>query len=110
MIDYEYIKDDMRDAARQFQVLEVPYDPFQATQLSGEMVGEGFPMVEVGATVKNFSEPMKELEKLAHVDKKDNVFPNKERPENKIDGIVAEIMALSRAMLGGGAEIGMEAW
>ncbi len=132
VIDYEYIKDDMRDAARQFQVLEVPYDPFQATQLSGEMVGEGFPMVEVGATVKNFSEPMKELEKLvisgrfrhqgdpvltwmasnvvAHVDKKDNVFPNKERPENKIDGIVAEIMALSRAMLGGGAEIGMEAW
>ena len=34
----------------------------------------------------------------AKVDAKENVFPRKERPENKIDGIVALIMALSRAI------------
>ena len=77
-------------------------------------------MVEVGATVKNFSEPMKFLEALilekkisfqldpvlmwmmgnitARLDLKDNIFPNKERPENKIDGVVALIMALNRAL------------
>jgi hypothetical protein len=33
---------------------------------------------------------------VAHTDVKDNIYPRKERPENKIDGIVALIMALSR--------------
>jgi phage terminase large subunit-like protein len=81
-------------------------------------------MVEVRPTVLNFSEPMKTLEALvlqgkfrhdgdpvltwmasnvvAHLDAKDNIYPRKERPENKIDGIVALIMALARAMMGGG--------
>jgi phage terminase large subunit-like protein len=35
---------------------------------------------------------------VAHTDVKDNIYPRKERPENKIDGIVALIMALSRAI------------
>jgi phage terminase large subunit-like protein len=38
---------------------------------------------------------------VAHLDAKDNIYPRKERPENKIDGIVALIMALARAMMGG---------
>ena len=37
----------------------------------------------------------------AKLDVKDSICPNKERPENKIDGIVALIMALSRAIAGG---------
>jgi phage terminase large subunit-like protein len=38
---------------------------------------------------------------VAHLDVKDNIYPRKERAENKIDGIVALIMALSRAFLPG---------
>lgn len=94
--------------------------PFQATQLSTRMLAEGLPMIEVRPTVLNFSEPMKTLEALvlqkklthdgdpvltwmasnvvAHLDVKDNIYPRKERAENKIDGIVALIMALSRAI------------
>jgi len=120
VIDYSYIEDDLMQLKSLYEIIEVPYDPFQATQFSVRMLDEGFPMVEVGATVKNFSEPMKELEALifkeqinftdcpilmwmfgnvtARLDLKDNIFPNKERPENKIDGVVAIIMALNRAM------------
>ena len=80
-------------------------------------------MIEVRPTVLNFSEPMNTLEALvlqeklihdgdpvlgwmasnvvAHLDAKDNIYPRKERPENKIDGIVALIMALSRAITPG---------
>ena len=80
-------------------------------------------MIEVRPTVLNFSEPMKTLEALvlqgklthdgdpvlgwmasnvvAHLDAKDNIYPRKERPENKIDGIVALIMALSRVIVPG---------
>jgi phage terminase large subunit-like protein len=38
---------------------------------------------------------------VAHVVAKDNIYPRKERPENKIDGIVALIMGLSRAITPG---------
>jgi phage terminase large subunit-like protein len=75
-------------------------------------------MVEMRPIVLNFSEPMKELEALVlagrfhhdgdpvlawmvsnvvcHRDQKDNIYPRKERVENKIDGVVALIMALGR--------------
>lgn len=120
VIDYTAIEDDMKEVSKMCEIVEAPFDPFQATQFSTHMLDEGFPMVEVGATVKNFSEPMKEVEKLvrsrrivfqrdpvllwmfgnvvAHLDAKDNIYPRKERPESKIDGVVAIIMAMNRAI------------
>jgi phage terminase large subunit-like protein len=38
---------------------------------------------------------------VAKIDAKDNIYPNKERAEAKIDGVVGAIMALSRAILQG---------
>ena len=122
VIDFGWIEADLIDLASRFSIHSVAFDPFQATQLSTRMVAEGLPMIEVRPTVLNFSEPMKALEALvlqgklihdgdpvltwmasnvvAHLDVKDNIYPRKERPENKIDGIVALIMALSRAITG----------
>jgi phage terminase large subunit-like protein len=122
IIDFGYIEDDLREISKECQVVEVAYDPFQATQFATRMLAEGFPMVEMRAVVKTFSEPMKHLDGLivdgkfhydgdpiltwmfsnvvAHYDNKDNVYPKKERPENKIDGAIALIMALGRAMVG----------
>ncbi len=121
VIDFEHIENDLKELRSQVEIVEVPYDPFQATQFSIRMIDEGFPMIEVGATVKNFSEPMKELEVLiiskqiqfnldpvlmwmfgnvvAKLDKKDNIFPCKERAANKIDGVVALIMNINRITL-----------
>jgi phage terminase large subunit-like protein len=120
VIDYGIVEEDLLNDCSRFKVVEIPYDPFQATQLSQRMVAQGAPMVEVRPSVLNFSEPMKQLEALvlqkrihhngdevmawmmsnvvAHLDNKDNIYPKKERPENKIDGVVALIMALGRAM------------
>ncbi|MFX1761471.1 terminase large subunit [Paraburkholderia sp. A1RI-2L] len=124
VIDFGWIEADLIEMSSRFQVQGVAFDPFQATQLSTRMLAEGLPMIEVRPTVLNFSEPMKALEALvlqrrlihdgdpvlgwmvsnvvAHLDAKDNIYPRKERPENKIDGIVALIMALSRALVGDG--------
>ncbi|WP_449413206.1 terminase large subunit [Pandoraea soli] len=121
VIDFGWIEAELIDLASRFSVEAVAFDPFQATQLSTRMLAEGLPMIEVRPTVLNFSEPMKTLEALvlqgklihdgdpvlgwmvsnvvAHLDAKDNIYPRKERPENKIDGIVALIMALARAMV-----------
>ena len=120
VIDFGWIEADLLDLVLRFAVQAVAFDPFQATQLSTRMLAEGLPMIEVRPTVLNFSEPMKTLEALvlqrklvhdgdpvltwmasnvvAHLDAKDNIYPRKERAENKIDGIVALIMALSRAI------------
>ena len=132
VIDFEVIKEDLREFAGRFDVQQVAYDPWQATQLAQEMQAEGLLMVEVRQTVQNISEPMKELEAmtlrkvLAHgdcpiltwmasnviakLDVKDNIYPNKERPENKIDGIVGLVMAISRAIAGGEAPLDIDSF
>lgn len=107
----------LADMAR-FEVLAAAYDPWQATQLAQNMMSEGAPMVELRPTVLNFSEPMKQLQAMVyenrlhsdgnpvlewmasnvvcHMDTKENIYPRKERPEYKIDGIVAAIMAVNQ--------------
>lgn len=118
--DQNLIQDDLRIAKSIYEFREVAYDPFQANKFASELLEEGFPMVELGATVKNFSAPMKELEAaiisgrlhhtgdpvmtwmmsnvVAHVDKKENVFPNKQTSLNRIDGPVGAIRTFARAM------------
>lgn len=122
MLDYGRIEEDLQDLKSRFEIQEVLYDPFQATQLATRMAKEGFPMVEVSPTVKNFSEPMKELEGrvyarkivhngcpvltwmvsnvVCHRDAKDNIYPRKEQPQNKIDGVIAALMCINRAIQG----------
>ena len=122
VIDIEQVKQDLRRDREVHLLREVPYDPAQLTQFSAEMLADGFEMVEVRPTVLNFSEPMKKLSELVlqgkfhhngdpvlawmvgnvvfHRDHKDNIYPNKSAPANKIDGVIALIMALSRMMVG----------
>lgn len=118
VIDFSYIEEDLEADNKKFNVVDVPFDPWQATQLAQQMTAKGVPMIEFPATVRNFSEPTKEFEALVRQgllfhnnnpafnwmvsnlvvqeDRKGNIFPRKERPENKIDGPVAAIMALAR--------------
>jgi phage terminase large subunit-like protein len=116
--DFDVIEDDIKADSELYVFDEHGFDPYQATQLSSHLLDHGLPMVQVGQTVKNLSEPMKELEALvasgrfkhngnpvlewmvsnvvAHVDAKDNIYPRKEFPENKIDGVVAILIAINR--------------
>lgn len=120
VIDFNRIQDDLRAAKSRFEIVALAYDPFQATKFATELLDEGFPMIEIGQTVKNMSEPMKELESLVragrlhhdgdpllawavsnvvcHVDAKDNIYPRKELPQNKIDPVVALLEAFNRAL------------
>lgn len=120
VLDFDRVRQDLVEDFRQFDVKEVPYDPWQSTQLAQQLTLEGATMVEYRNTVANFSAPMKEIDALVragrlhhdgdqvmawmisnvvcHIDAKENIYPRKERPENKIDGVVGLIMALGRAM------------
>lgn len=118
--DFARIEDDLREIAGIVELVEVGYDPWQAAYLAQRLEAEGMPMVEVRQTVQNMSEPMKTLEAwvlegklihdgcpvmtwmmsnvVAHEDAKENIYPRKEFRENKIDGVVALIMAINRIL------------
>jgi phage terminase large subunit-like protein len=118
IVDMARICADIIELATQFRVEEIAYDPFQATMLVAELTKAGLTCVEVRPTVLNFSGPMKMLDGLiragliehdgspvmnwmvsnvtAPEDAKDNVYPRKERRENKIDGVIALLSALAR--------------
>ncbi len=120
IIDHEYIEDDIRAILSEHDVKAIGFDPWGSTQLSIKLAEDGAPMVEVPQTVKNLSESMKEVEALVHAgklhhgdnpvlnwmasnvtakeDKNENVFPNKEHKDNKIDGMVALFIAMNRIL------------
>lgn len=120
-IDYDYIEEDLDDICANFKPVDVAYDKFQATMLAGHMVKKGIDMVEYNHTVGNMSEPMKFVEALilkrlirhdnnpvmnwmmgnvvAFVDRKENVYPNKNKPHQKIDGPVCLIMGVGRSIV-----------
>lgn len=120
VIDFNVIEDDIRELPQQFAMQEIGFDPWQATQMATTLSAEGVPMVEVGQTVKNFSDPMKTIEALvkqkllahprnkvldwmvsnvtAQEDKKENVFPTKKTVDAKIDGFVGLCIAVNRAI------------
>lgn len=118
--DHAVIEDDIRFDARKYNVVNAGFDPWQASSMMQRLQQDGLPVLEYRQTVQNMSEPMKELEALvlqgrfhfdgdpvltwmisnvvAHIDAKENIYPRKERPENKIDGAVALIAAIGMAI------------
>jgi len=139
--DFGRIKDDIEELAGRFNMRELAFDPKEATFLIQEIQQEPwakFECVEISQGPVHMSEPMKEWEALiyagqythngdpvmtwmmSNVVKKQGrgggpvktYYPTKERDANKIDGPVAEIMAMSRAMLHVEEETdcGIEVW
>lgn len=118
VIDFEFIERDLLQWCSEFEVKEVPYDPHQAQQFATRMMHEGVPMVEVRQSTSNLSPPMKEFEALLlarrihHTNSpvlswmfsnvvvkpnaKGEIYPRKERPQDKIDGAVATMLAMNR--------------
>ena len=104
----------------QYDTLSMAFDPMQATQMIQTLMAAGLPVVELHQNLKNLSEPMKQLQALiyarrihfqknpvmewmlgnvvCHQDAKENIYPRKEKNEDKIDGAVALIMALNQAI------------
>jgi phage terminase large subunit-like protein len=120
--DMDVVVDDLVEFVKQFDVRAICFDPYQVTPLLGALQKRGVtvPLIKINQRVEELSAPMKELEAMvqgglvkhdgdpclawmmsnviSHRDKKDNVYPHKERYENKIDGAVAAMMAMHRYM------------
>lgn len=123
--DYKRIEDDIRDAAKMFSVQALAFDQSESGYLVNNLQQSfTFDCIDVPQGPKHISQPMKEMEAaiysgqmrhngdpiltwmMGNVIKKESrsggpvksYYPTKQNAKNKIDGVVAGIMALSRFM------------
>ena len=119
--DFDVLADDLRRDCQRFDVQEIAFDPALSMYFAGKLVEEGLPMVEIAQRAMFFTQPLLQVENLVLERKlafdgnpvmtwmvsnlvvKISRFnelrsPTKEREENKIDGVLAMLMALGRAM------------
>jgi phage terminase large subunit-like protein len=119
--DFDVLAEDMRGYCKQFDMQEIAFDPALSMYFAGKLIEEGLPLVEIAQRAIFFTPPLIQVENLVLEKKlkfdgnpvmtwmvsnlvvKVSKFnelrsPTKERPENKIDGPMAMLMALGRAM------------
>ena len=123
VVDYDFIVAEIVELSQRYALREIAFDPWNASGISTQL-GEhhGIQMVETRQGVKTLSEPAKNLEALivskkihhgghpvmawmvgnavVRRDVNGNIAPDKEKASDKIDGVVATIMAMSRVEMG----------
>ena len=123
VIHYGFIEKFIERLGETYNIREIAYDRWNATQMVQNLEDMGFTMVPFGQGFKDMSPPSKELFKLLmegniihggnpvlkwmagnvvmRQDPAGNIKPDKEKSVEKIDGIVASIMALDRCIRNG---------
>ncbi|WP_026664846.1 terminase large subunit [Butyrivibrio sp. FC2001] len=126
VIDYRFVQDFIEKTCEKYHVLEIAYDRWNATMLVQNLIDEGLTMVPYGQGYKDMSPAAKELYKLLmegkvihggnpvlkwmasnvvmEQDPAGNIKPTKAKSIEKIDGIVALIMAMGRAVVNEGSK------
>ena len=120
VIHYGFIEKFIEELGNHFNIREIAFDRWGAVQMVQNLEGMGFTVVPFGQGFKDMSPPTKELmkltleEKIAHgghpvlrwmmdniyvrTDPAGNIKADKEKSTEKIDGAIATIMALDRAI------------
>lgn len=120
VIHYSFIEKFIERLGEKFQIKEIAFDRWGAVQISQDLEEMGFTMAQFGQGFSSMSPPTKELmnlifeRRVAHggnpvlrwmmdnvfveTDAAGNIKPSKKKSTEKIDGVVALIMALDRAI------------
>lgn len=119
-IDLGLVRADMLEDAATVAVIEVPHDPWGAWQIAKQLEADGLLPVKIPMQVQYLSPAMKELNAAilggrfhhdghpvmgwmmgnvtTRQEANENVFPRKEREDAKIDGPVALMLGIYRAL------------
>lgn len=119
--DYDVIREDINALGARYDIQEIAIDRWNSTHLQTQLQGDGFDIVQFGQGFASMSAPAKELERLVQsnglrhggqpvlrwcasnvmveTDAAGNLKPSKKRSAEKIDGIVALVMAIGRAQV-----------
>jgi phage terminase large subunit-like protein len=118
--DYDYIRNRIGELNELFHIIDTGYDRWNASQLIIQLQADGFPMSAFGQGFKDMAAPSKMFEelilgkKLKHnnnpllrwsignvmveIDAAGNIKPSKKKSTERIDPVVALIMAVGRWM------------
>lgn len=119
-VDYRYIRKRINKLGEDYKFREIAFDPYNATMLAQQLADEdGFEMVEHRQGTVSMNEPMNQFMRLVLQQRirhgghpvlrwnatniaavrgpSDDIRPDKKNSADKIDGIVAAIMAVGRA-------------
>jgi phage terminase large subunit-like protein len=121
VVDYDRVRERIKELGTIYEIREVAVDRWNSTQLQTQLQGDGFTVVPFGQGFASMTAPTKELERLllerslrhggnpvlrwmasnvaVDQDAAGNLKPSKSRSTERIDGIVALVMALGRAMV-----------
>lgn len=125
VIDYDWILSYILEKAKVYNIIEIDYDPWNATQFANNAMNEGIECVEIRQGYRTMSEPTKDVEKLvlqkklitlknpvlrwafsnavAKLDPAGNVKLDKSKATQRIDPVISGITSHVRAMLGDGS-------
>ena len=114
VLDYDFVKADILQIAEIYDLQSTAYDRWNASQTIIDLQNEGMECSPFGQGYGSMGAPTKEFEKIEHfgnpvlrwmmastvvkTDPAGNIKPDKEKSSQKIDGIVASIMALGEWM------------
>ena len=126
VINYNYIQQKIEELNEIYNIVEIAFDRWGAVLLAQNLLDAGLNMGQFGQGYKSMSPPSKELmrlvlqKRIAHggnpilrwhmdnivvrSDPAGNIKPDKVKATEKIDGAVATIMALDRAIRNEGKE------
>lgn len=121
VVDYDRIRADINGLREKYNIRQIAVDRWNSTQLQTQLTGDGFDVVPFGQGFVSMTAPTKELEKLvvsrairhdgnpvlrwmasnvmAEMDAAGNLKPSKRKSSDKIDGVVALIMAIGLALV-----------
>lgn len=120
VIHYDFIEHFIEELGKKYHILEIAFDRWGAVQMVQDLEGMGFTVVPFGQGFKDMSPPSKEFYKILmegkmihggnpvlrwmagnvviDTDPVGNIKVTKAKSKEKIDGIVAAIMALDRCI------------
>ena len=121
MQDYEYIRQDINNIVNDYDLQSIAFDRWNSSQLIIQLSQQdGIPMSQFGQGYRSMSAPTKELEKLVlkkeinhlrnpvlrwqcenvslQTDPAGNIKINKQKSSEKVDGMIALVMALGEML------------
>ena len=121
VVDYGYIRKTINELGEKYRIHEIAFDRWNAEHIAQELDDDGYTLCKYGQGFKDMSPAAKDLmrltlqKRLAHgghpvlrwnmdnitikMDEAENIKPDKARSTEKIDGAVATMMALERAVV-----------
>tara|TARA_R110000803_G_scaffold43701_1_gene93001 strand:+ start:919 stop:2610 length:1692 start_codon:yes stop_codon:yes gene_type:complete len=119
--DYDVIRKDINALGERYNILEVAFDRWGATQIQTQLTNDGVEVVQFGQGMGSMSPASKEFERLLAAgrirhggnpllkwqasnvaikrDAAENIKPDKAKSTGRIDAVVATIMTVGRIMI-----------